>query len=144
MDHATYSRRRNSGKRSIDGDRAKKGVSIFSEETVKRGLKNGMGLAEIQSVLEAHSRTPVPQNVQFSIRDWSLRAGLMRLNDQLVLTCEEPDVLRAFRQDAGTRKYVSRALDQRSLKLKGRVTPKRMRSLLRELGYIVELGEALT
>jgi len=114
-----------------------------SQETVTRALKNGMGLAEIQRVLEAHSRTPVPQNVQFSIRDWSLRAGLMRLNGQLVLSCEEPDLLRAFRQDPGTRKYVSRALDRRSLKLKGRVTPKRMRSLLRELGYIVELGEAL-
>lgn len=114
-----------------------------TQECVTRALKHGMGLEEIQRVLERHSRTPVPQNVSFSIRDWALRAGLMRLSDGLVLVCEEPDVLRRFQQDAGTRKYIGSVLDERSLKLKGKATPKRMRSLLRELGYLVELGDAL-
>ena len=85
----------------------------------------------------------MPQNVAFSLRDWALRAGLMRLSHGLVLACEEPDVLRRFCQDPGTRRHLAEVLDARTVRLKGRVTPRRMQALLRELGYIVELGEPL-
>ena len=99
-----------------------------------------MPLDEIQKLLELHSRTPMPQNVRFSIRDWALRAGLMRLSPDMVLVCEAVDVLKQFHQDPGTRRYVARRIDERSIKLKGKITPKRLQSLLRELGYLVELG----
>jgi hypothetical protein len=114
-----------------------------TEESVTRALKEGLGVADVRRILENHSRTPVPQNVLFSIGDWALRAGLMRLSDELVLVCEEPEVLRRFQQDPGTRKYVAELVDERSLRLKGRATPRRMQALLRELGYLVELGEPL-
>ncbi len=114
-----------------------------TQEGVTRALKDGLGVADILRILEGHSRTPVPQNVLFSIRDWALRAGLMRLSDDLVLVCEEPDVLRRFQQDPGTRKYVAELLDERSVRLKGRATPRRMQALLSELGYLVELGDPL-
>ena len=55
---------------------------------------------DILGLLENHSRTPVPQNVTFSIRDWALRAGLMRLSKELELVCEDPEVLRRFRSFA--------------------------------------------
>jgi hypothetical protein len=112
------------------------------QEGVERALRGGVGLGEILVVLERHSRTPVPQNVAFSVRDWAMRAGLMRLAPSLVLTCEEPDVMRRFCQDAGTRRHLAEILDEKSVRLKGRVTPRRMQALLRELGYIVELVEA--
>jgi len=113
----------------------------ISQESVERALRGGMGLVELTGVLEAHSRTPVPQNVAFSLRDWAVRAGLMRLGPQLVLSCEEPEVLRRFCQDAGTRRHLAEIVDERTVRLKGRVTPRRMQALLRELGYIVELVE---
>jgi hypothetical protein len=65
----------------------------------------------------------------------------MRLLPSLVLECHEPDVLRRFCQDPGTRRHMAEVLDERSVRLKGRVTPRRMQAFLRELGYIVELGE---
>ena len=111
-----------------------------TQDGIRRALRDGMGLDDIQRVLERHSRTPVPQNVVFSIRDWALAGGLLRLSEDLVLTSGEPEVLRRFQQDAGARKYVMEVLDETSLQLKGRVTAKRLRSLLRELGYLVELG----
>ena len=115
----------------------------ITQESVTRALKDGMPLNDIQRALEVHSRTPVPQNVQFSIRDWTLRAGLMRLDEGLVLVCEEAEVLRRFQQDPGTRRYIAEVRDERTLRLKGRVTPRRMRTLLRELDYLVELGGPL-
>lgn len=114
----------------------------ISQESVERALRGGMGLQELLGVLESHSRTPVPQNVAFSLRDWAVRAGLMRLGPNLVLSCEEPEVLRRFCQDAGTRRHLAEILDERTVRLKGRVTPRRMQALLRELGYIVELAES--
>jgi hypothetical protein len=115
----------------------------ITQDGVERALRGGMGLAELLAVIETNSRTPVPQNVAFSLKDWALRAGLMRLAPNLVLVCEEPDVLRRFCQDPGTRRHLAVILDQRSVRLKGRVTPRRMQALLRELGYVVELGEAV-
>ena len=101
-----------------------------------------MNLSEILELLESYSRTPVPQNVSFSIKDWALRAGLMRLDSRLHLVCEEPEVLRRFCQDPGVRRHLGEIVDERTVRLKGRVTPRRMQALLRELGYIVELVPA--
>ena len=113
----------------------------IDQDSVRRALKGGMALADILNVLEYHSRTPVPQNVHFSIRDWAVRCGLMRLSERLMLRCEEPEVLKRFRQDPGARGYIRRVVDERTLQLKGRITPKRCQALLRELGFLVDLGE---
>ncbi len=79
--------------------------------------------------------------MRFSIRDWALRAGLVRLSESMVLAFEDADTLKRFLQDAGTRRYISKQIDERSIKLKGKITRKRLQSLLRELGYLVELGD---
>jgi hypothetical protein len=116
----------------------------ITEEAIARALRGGFGLFELLRLLERHSRTPLPQNVAFSIRDWAQRAGLMLLGPDLVLSCEEPEVLKRFLQDAGTRRHLGEILDERRVRLKGRVTPRRMQALLRELGYLVELGDPRT
>jgi len=114
----------------------------ITQDGVRRGLRDGMPLATILEVLDRHSRTPVPQNVRFSIRDWAARAGLMLLSDDLSLRCEETDVIRRFRQDPGARGYVARVVDSQTLQLKGASSARRMQALLRELDYLVELVEA--
>jgi hypothetical protein len=82
----------------------------ITQEAVRRGLKGGMVLRDVLRTLEAHSRTPIPQNVRFSIRDWAVRAGLMTLSDELVLRCEDPETLRRFQQDPGRVESGRRAL----------------------------------
>jgi hypothetical protein len=66
----------------------------------------------------------------------------MTLSDDLVLRCDDPETLRRFQQDPGTRKYVSAVLEGPALQLVGRVTPRRLQALLRDLGYLVELEES--
>jgi len=111
----------------------------IDQDSIRRALKSGIALTDVLTVLENHSRTPVPQNVHFSIQDWAARAGLMRLSSKLVLSCDEPDTMRRFHQDPGARPYIARSVDDTSVKLKGRMTPKRCQALLRELGYLVDL-----
>ncbi|HKX46955.1 MAG TPA: helicase-associated domain-containing protein [Planctomycetota bacterium] len=111
----------------------------IQQEAVVRALVHGMPLRRILEVLEINSRTPVPQNVSFSITDWARRAGLMRLGADLVLACDDADTLRRVQSDPGVRGYVKERLGEDRLRLSGRVTPRRMRGLLRDLGYLVEL-----
>ena len=109
------------------------------ERSVQRALSEGMYLSRMLSVLRNQSRTPVPQNVLFSVRDWAGRAGLLHLDGALVLRGDNADTLKRFQNDAGVKSYVREVLDERRLQLKSRFAPKRLHALLREFGYLVEL-----
>lgn len=112
-----------------------------SDKSVHRALSEGMTLARMLENLRTHSRTPVPQNVLYSIRDWGWRAGVMTLDPRMLLRCEDADTLRRLQQDPGVKTYVREALDDKHVQLKTRIAPRRMCSLLREFGYLVELEQ---
>jgi hypothetical protein len=124
--------------------REKRGYLIhfrILEKGVGRALSEGMSLRRLIAVLESHSRTPVPQNVLYSIRDWACRAGLIVLDRKGVARCENTEVLGRFRRDPGVRPYIRRVVDERTVQLKSGATPRRQRALLCDLGYIIELAE---
>lgn len=112
------------------------------ESGVRRAMIEGMRLDRILETLEANSRTPVPQNVTYSVRDWARALGRMTLSAELLLTCENIEVLERFKADPGARAYVGGEVVGQQLQLEGQITPKRMRGLLRDLGYVVELSHA--
>ncbi len=111
----------------------------INEHSIHRGLTEGMSLSRMCSTLEDHARTPVPGNVLYSIRDWAAQAGLLFLNKDLCVRSSVPAVLQKFLVDPGVKPYLKRALDETSAQLKGGGSPARMRSLLRDLDYLVEL-----
>jgi hypothetical protein len=122
--------------------REKQGETLhfrIHEKSVQRALSEGMHLARILSTLRNQSRTPTPQNVLYSLRDWANRAGLLTLDAKLVLRGEESDTLKRFQQDAGVKGFVREAIDEHHLQLKSRYAPRRLATLLREFGYLVEL-----
>lgn len=112
-----------------------------SEKSVHRALSEGMYLRRILSVLERHSRTPVPQNVLYSVRDWAVRAGMLTLGKDHVVRGENPELLRKFQLDPGVRPHVRTVLDETRVQMKSNATLRRTQSLLRELGYLVELED---
>jgi hypothetical protein len=109
------------------------------DKSVQRALSEGMLLSRMLETLRTQSRTPVPQNVLYSIRDWANRAGVMTLDQRMVLRAEDPETLRRFQLDAGVKNYVREPLDEKHVQLKTRIAVRRMQSLLREFGYLVEL-----
>ncbi len=111
------------------------------EKGVHRALAEGMLLRRILSTLVQNSRTPVPQNVLYSIRDWASHAGLLQLQGNNQLRCDNAEVFARLTNDPGVRPYISKVVDDRTVKMKARSTPKRMQSLLRELGFLVEIEE---
>jgi len=111
------------------------------EKGVHRALAEGMHLRRILSILEENSRTPVPQNVLYSIRDWASHAGLLLLTGDFEVCCDNTDVLARFASDAGVRPYVAHEVDERTVKLKAGLSLEQLQAELRELGFLVELGE---
>lgn len=111
----------------------------ITEKGLVRALQEGCSLSTLQNLLQEHSRTPVPQNVLYALRDWANRAGLLQLGKDCVLRSENLDVLRRLRSDPGVRPYLSRALSESAVQLERKITPRRLLALLRDLDYIVEL-----
>jgi hypothetical protein len=93
----------------------------------------------VQSVLEQNSRTPVPQNVLYSIRDWAVQAGLLFLSEDLVLSTTNGDLSKQVGADPGVRPLIQKRKDEFSIQMKTETSPKRLGALLRELGWLVEL-----
>lgn len=110
----------------------------ITERGVTRALQEGLSLSAIVGILQEHSRTPVPQNVLYSVRDWATRAGLLVLGEDCVLRSENADVVRRLRSDPGVRPYVARALGEHGVQLKKEISPRRLQALLRDLDYLVE------
>jgi hypothetical protein len=81
----------------------------------------------------------VPQNVLFSIRDWATQAGCMLLGADYVVSADDADVVSRFRADPGVKPLVREHLDERRTRLKSGSTLRRLQSLLRDLGHLVEL-----
>jgi hypothetical protein len=113
----------------------------ISQKSVHRALSEGMFLKRIVHTLEHHSRTPVPQNVLYSIRDWAAQAGLMQLAADYCVRTENLELLRRFQQDPGVKPLVREVIDDQRVRLRSSATLRRTQSLLRELGYMVELEE---
>ena len=110
-----------------------------TDKSVHRGLVEGMGLRRMTATLEENARTPVPQNVLYSIRDWAVQAGLLFLDKSLAVTGQNPDELARFASDPGVKPYIKDVLDDGSLQLKSGTSHVRMRSLLRDLDFLIEL-----
>jgi hypothetical protein len=111
------------------------------QKSVQRALSEGMFLKRIVHTLEHHSRTPVPQNVLYSIRDWAAQGGLMQLSSDYCVRTENTDLWRRFQQDPGVKPLLREVVDERRIRLKSSATLRRTQSLLRDLGYLVELDE---
>lgn len=111
----------------------------LNEAALKRGLLGGMELHRMRDCLEMHSRTPIPENVYIALSDWALRAGLFFLSEDLVIRCKHAEHFERFVADAGVRPYLKAQVDETSAQMKRGPSPKRLRTVLRDLDYLVEI-----
>jgi hypothetical protein len=78
-------------------------VYRFTEESVRRALDAGRGIADITALLERHSRTPLPQALRYLVSDVGRRHGRLRAGTaSSYLRCDEPAVLEELVSDRRT------------------------------------------
>lgn len=69
-------------------------VYRFTEDSVRRALDAGRGVADITGLLERHSRTPLPQALRYLVSDVGRRHGRLRTGSaSSYLRCDEPALL---------------------------------------------------
>jgi len=66
----------------------------ITRETVYRAGDEGMSGEAITAFLEHHSEKPVPQNVEYSIREWAEQYGKVYFMDVFLLRAEDPEIAR--------------------------------------------------
>ncbi|WP_017607168.1 helicase-associated domain-containing protein [Nocardiopsis xinjiangensis] len=75
-------------------------VYRFTEDSIRRGLDAGRGVADITDLLERHSRTPLPQALRYLVSDVGRRHGRLRAGTaSSYLRCDEPSLLEELLND---------------------------------------------
>lgn len=123
-------------------DRVKEGAARqfrIDDRSVHRGLVEGLTVSRMSEILTGNARTPVPKNVLQSIRGWAQQAGLLVLDTELVVRGQDPDLMARFARDAGVRPFIKSTIEPTAVQLKGKTSRQRYRTLLRDLGYLIEL-----
>lgn len=110
----------------------------LSEESVRSALADGMDFAEMLSLLSDRCRTPLPQNVIFSLEDWADRAGLLFLDADRGLSARRPETLQRLRSHQRIHELCDALPDGDGLRLKEDVAVEDFKELLRDLGFHLE------
>jgi hypothetical protein len=65
----------------------------LQREDLERAIVQGMTVEEILAFLVARGRTPLPQNVAFSVREWGERVRFAKQRDAVLLEVDREDAL---------------------------------------------------
>ncbi|MFK5956059.1 MAG: helicase-associated domain-containing protein [Planctomycetota bacterium] len=102
--------------------------------SLHRALSEGMKLDEIFALLKDNSRTPMPQNVSYSLESWARKGGLVTFTDDGRLFCEHKEVLDRLTLHPELRGIGFDRLDDSTVQLHGEVEVDSLSSWVRDYG----------
>lgn len=109
----------------------------LTEESLRRGLRDGMKVAEILNLLSRHARGPLPQNVVYSIHEWAERVGVVWLEGHTLRSRHLESIEKLFHAP----RIASHVADRPSgdmLVLRPGTNLSELRATARELGLSIE------
>ena len=89
----------------------------ISPASLHRGLSEGVTLDEVLELLTSRSRTPLPQNVTYSLRSWARKDGLIVLEPGHRLSCELKEVLDRILLHPGLTGLGAERIDDQTIQL---------------------------
>jgi hypothetical protein len=109
----------------------------LDRERVERAAVGGYGAEAIIAFLRAHARAPVPQNVEYSLREWSAGVRSASLARGILFTASDPRIVEAILHHPALKECVERVLDERTLFFNERALERQVSQELRALGVYV-------
>lgn len=106
----------------------------INESSVQRGMEKGWTAEEMLRFMYNHSRTPVPQNVEVSVRQWESQKGCVRLERAFILSCQDESLARELKQHPELRSGIKRSLGKKDFLVEEHQV-ERLYALLNEAGY---------
>ncbi len=118
-------------------------TSVVSRGGVARARERGMSTKEVLAFFESHSRTPLPQNVRFSLENWAKAYGSIHFEPALLMRFRDAATCEGVMHIPEIAPYIRERLSDTILT----ISPDRMQivaELLRKSGYLPEIaGESL-
>jgi len=109
----------------------------LDREKVEHATVNGESPDAILARLEANSRSPVPQNVAYSIRSWASRVRSATLAQGLLFRANDPTVIDAIASHPLLRECVAEVIDPTTVFFNDKVSERQIAQELRSLGVYV-------
>jgi hypothetical protein len=109
--------------------------------SLHRALAEGMELDEVRDLLEKFSRTPLPQNVLYSLDSWARKGGMVTVNGKGILSCDHEEILDRISLHPGLQEIGLERLDHERLQLLGSWDADELRPWLRDFGVAVRFEE---
>jgi len=114
-------------------------VYRISRATVYRALKLGRRPEEVVELLDDHARNQLPQNVAFSMRDWSAAFGRLWFGEAFILQCDSEALADELLASRSVGQYIRGRLSPTAL-LIDREQHAAVLALLEEEGYMPAPG----
>ncbi|NUN53690.1 MAG: helicase-associated domain-containing protein, partial [Planctomycetaceae bacterium] len=106
----------------------------LQREEVERAVVQGMTVEEILAFLEERSRSAVPQNVSFSVREWGERVRFARQREAVLLEVDREDALDRALTLEPVRSLLLARLGPKVAALRGTLSDHRTLEALKGLG----------
>jgi hypothetical protein len=107
-----------------------------------RALGQGMTLDEILALLRQHSRTPLPQNVAFSLESWARKSGLVTVHLDGRLHCELVEIVDRLALHPQLQRAGAERTAPDSLRLRSPMDRDDLAAIARNLGVSVRFHDA--
>jgi predicted transcriptional regulator len=117
-------------------------VSRFSitKDTLLRGLAQGLSLDEVLAFLQAGSQKPVPQNVIYTLRDWSRQYKEATISTVTLVEVADADLADELCRTGRLANLGLRRLGPCAIALPGTITMREVQRLLEKIGYATKLN----
>ncbi|HHY35022.1 MAG TPA: hypothetical protein GX510_05245 [Firmicutes bacterium] len=112
----------------------------LSRTSVYRAVQHGIDPASLVRFLQAHSRSPLPQNVAYSIAHWAGAYGRVELIDALIIKCDSPELADELSVSRKLGPYVIERLGPLCLRIDRSARAEVSRALVDE-GYMPKFPE---
>ncbi len=106
----------------------------ITRETIERAVVKGLEASEILEFLAAQARTPVPQNVAYSIREWAKRVRFAVQREGVVVTTTDGDAMDALLAVEDVRRLLVERLCPTAALLRASISDWKVLDTLRTLG----------
>ncbi len=110
----------------------------LTKESVESAVADGRSVDDLLAFLKARSRSPVPQNVSYSVREWAAGVAFAALEKGVVLRVERPEVLDRILAVAGIKPLLLRRLSPTEALLREEPTDRKVLADLRGEGVYLE------
>ncbi|NPV69441.1 MAG: hypothetical protein HPY55_02190 [Firmicutes bacterium] len=111
----------------------------ISRESIYRALSGGMNASAILGFLRRHSKNEIPQNVAYSIEEWSKGYGRVEFVEALILHCDTEELCSEIKASKRMQQYIIGEVGPRHLVINRQYYREAVEALQSE-GYMPKPG----